>query len=190
MAPPRSGSSHRYAYPVARFRRREIPKPVDYPARSIHATDYPPTSAGNGFHAALHSTLRGAVTRLSYPRAQAFARCRVGQISPPTPVSSRTPCQPPCAASVTLFRQVPPAPLSKRIRRQPGCAGHCLPASVPWSPNLGLSAQIGSKGTLLCPAPIAAAPARLGARGCSGNPGSVGSRTGLAMEWRFGWQPT
>lgn len=142
MAPPRSGSSLRYAYPVARFRRREIPKPVDYPARSIHATDYPPTSAGNGFHAALHSTLRGAVTRLSYPRAQAFARCRVGQISPPTPVSSRTPCQPPCAASVTLFRQVPPAPLCKahsssaRMHRAlPPCVRSVVAQSRPVGPD-------------------------------------------------------
>ena len=67
-----------------------------------------------------HSTLEGAVTRLSYPEAPGFPRCRPRQVSPCGPHASLHAHQPSCAANVAPFRYAPLAGLSTRFHSQPG----------------------------------------------------------------------
>lgn len=71
-------------------------------------------------HGTPHSTLMGAVTRLSYPEAPGFPRCQLRQVSPCSPHASLHAHQPSCAANVAPFRYAPSAGLSTRFHSQPG----------------------------------------------------------------------
>lgn len=64
-----------------------------------------------------HSTLVGAVTRLSYPEAPGFPRCQLRQVSPCSPHASLHAHQPSCAANVAPFRYAPLAGLSPAFTR-------------------------------------------------------------------------
>jgi len=67
-----------------------------------------------------HSTLLGAVTRLSYPEAPGFPRCRLRQVSPCSPHASLHAHQPSCAANVAPFQYAPSVGLSTHFHSQPG----------------------------------------------------------------------
>lgn len=67
-----------------------------------------------------HSTLVGAVTRLSYPETPGFPRCQLRQVSPCSPHASLHAHQPSCAADVAPFQYAPSAGLSTRFHSQPG----------------------------------------------------------------------
>lgn len=115
-----------------------------------------------------HSTLLGAVTRLSYPETPGFPGCQPRQVSPCGPRASLHAHQPTCAANVAPFRYAPSAgldPLSHSTRSH----GHCLPCAVSWSPNLSGANRngLGRRRELHPPAPFVAAPALLEACGFS-----------------------
>lgn len=96
-----------------------------------------------------HSTLVGAVTRLSYPETPGFPRCQLRQISPCSPHASLHAHQPSCAANVAPFRYAPLAGLSTRFHSQPGHQAiscqmpfHGRPTSLSYCP--------GSRWSLAC----------------------------------------
>ncbi len=86
---------------------------------------------------------RGAVTRLSYPEAPDFSRCRPRQVSPCGPRASLHAHQPTCAVRVVLLRYAPRVGLSYRLSLDNRSSGHFLPDAVSVSPNLIF--EIGSR---------------------------------------------
>ena len=134
---------------------------------------------------------RGAVTRLSYPEAPGFPRCRPRQVSPCGPRASLHAHQPTCAVRVALLRYAPRVGLSYRLSPGNRSPGHCLPDAVSVSPNL-VPAQpvgLGRREEFHPPAPFAAAPALLEACGysvCSAPGWRPGACRGGAPACPFG----
>lgn len=135
---------------------------------------------------------RGAVTRLSYPEAPDFPRCRPRQVSPCGPRASLHAHQPTCAVRVALLRHAPRVGLSYRLSPGNRSSGHCLPDAVSVSPNALQSPRLrglGRRGESHPPAPFAAAPALLEACGysvCSAPGWRPGTCRGGAPTCPFG----
>lgn len=134
--------------------------------------------SANGLMVFQTATSCVAVTRLSYPAAPGFPRCRVVQVSPQTPVLFPVPQQPTCLASVTLSRQVPEVGLSPTFAPQQEAR------SLPTWPRFNVAQSLGTTPGMSTPDWVEDSIAAISARRSRASSITSTRLQQLTQDWR------